>query len=51
MDGTTVKITLHVSDGLSVHHQVSNTVQTASVICHSEIPEMFKITLQCVYTQ
>jgi len=26
---------LHVSDGLSVHHQESNTVHTASGICHT----------------
>jgi len=27
--------TLHISDGLSVHHQESNTVHTASVIFHT----------------
>jgi len=27
--------TLHVSDGLSVHHQESTTVHTASGICHT----------------
>ena len=27
--------TLHVSDGHSVHHQVSKTVHTASGICHT----------------
>ena len=27
--------TLHVSDGLSVHHQGSKTVHTASGICHT----------------
>jgi hypothetical protein len=27
--------TLHVSDGLSVHHQESKTVHTASGICHT----------------
>ena len=27
--------TLHVSDGLSVHHQDSKTVHTASGICHT----------------
>jgi len=27
--------TLHVSDGLSVHHQESNTAHTASGICHT----------------
>ena len=26
---------LHVSDGLSVHHQESKTVNTASGICHT----------------
>jgi hypothetical protein len=26
---------LHVSDGLSVHHQESKTVHTASGICHT----------------
>jgi hypothetical protein len=29
------KNTLHVSDGLSVHHQESKTVHTASGICHT----------------
>jgi len=28
-------MTLHVSDGLSVHHQKSKTVHTASGICHT----------------
>jgi len=27
---------LHVSDGLSVHHQESKTVHTASGICHTD---------------
>jgi hypothetical protein len=27
--------TLHVSDGLSIHHQESKTVNTASAICHT----------------
>jgi len=27
--------TLHVSDGLSIHHQESRTVHTASGICHT----------------
>jgi len=26
--------TLHVSEGLSVHHQESKTIQAASGICH-----------------
>ena len=30
-----LNITLHVSDGFSVHHQESKTVHTASGICHS----------------
>jgi len=30
-----LNITLHVSDGLSVHHQESKTVHTASGICHT----------------
>ena len=30
-----LNITLHVSDGLSVHHQESKTVNTASGICHT----------------
>ena len=35
MHGATMKfITLHVSDGLSVHHQESKTIHTASGICH-----------------
>ena len=29
-----LNITLRVSDGLSVHHQESKTVHTASGICH-----------------
>jgi len=33
--GTTMKNTLHVSDGLSVHYQGSETVHTASGICHT----------------
>ena len=28
--------TLHVSDGLSVHHQESKTVRTASGICQTD---------------
>jgi len=28
--------TLHVSDGLSVHHQESKTVHTASVTCQTD---------------
>ena len=28
-------MTLHVSDGLSVHHEESKTVHTASGICHT----------------
>jgi len=27
---------MHVSDGLSVHHQESKTVHTASGICHTD---------------
>jgi hypothetical protein len=30
-----LNITLHVSDGFSVHHQESKTVHTASGICHT----------------
>jgi hypothetical protein len=30
-----LNITLHVSDGLSTHHQEYKTVHTALVICHS----------------
>jgi len=30
-----LNITLHVSDGLSVHHQVSKTAHTAPVVCHT----------------
>ena len=30
-----LNITLHVSDGLSVHHQEFKTVRTASSICHT----------------
>jgi hypothetical protein len=28
--------TLHVSDGLSIHHQESKTVNTTSGICHTD---------------
>jgi len=28
--------TLHVSDGLSVYHQESKTIHTASGICHTD---------------
>jgi len=41
--------TLHVSDGLSVHHQEFTTVPTATVICQTEILKMGKITSECVY--
>jgi hypothetical protein len=30
------RITLHVSDGFSVHHQESKIVHTASGICHTD---------------
>jgi len=30
-----LNITLHVSDGLSVHHQEFKSVHTASGICHT----------------
>ena len=30
-----LNVVLHVSDGLSVHHQESKIAHTASVICHS----------------
>jgi len=30
-----LNITLHVSDGLSVHHQKFKIVHTASGICHT----------------
>jgi len=48
-----LNITLHVADGLSVHHQESKTVHTASGICHTEIPEMDKIAIGLirVYTK
>jgi len=32
---------LHVSDGLSVHHQESKTVHTASGICHTDSADCF----------
>jgi len=37
MHATTMKITLHISDGLSVHHQQFKAVHTASGIrvCHT----------------
>jgi len=41
---------LHVSDGLSVHHQESKTVHIATGICQTVNPEMGKITSECVYT-
>jgi len=40
-----LNIALHVTEGLSVHHQESKTVHTASGICHTEIPEMDKISI------
>jgi hypothetical protein len=39
-----LNIALHVSEGLSVHHQESKTVHTASSIWRTKIPEMDKIT-------
>jgi len=33
-------ITLHVSDGLSIHHQEFETVHTTTVICQTVNPEM-----------
>jgi len=36
MHGTTKRNTLRVSDVLSVHHQESKTVHTASGICHTD---------------
>jgi hypothetical protein len=41
--------TLHVSDVSFVHHQESKTVDTASGICQTEIPEMGKFTSECIY--
>jgi len=41
--------TLHVSDGLSIHHQEFKTIHTAIGRCQTEIPEMGKITSECVY--
>ena len=38
---------LHVSDGLSVHHQKFKTVHTAKGICQTVNPEMGKITSEC----
>jgi len=40
-----LNITLDVSDGLSVHHQESKTVHTASGVYNTEITEMDKITI------
>jgi len=31
---------LHVSDGLSVHHQVFTTAHTATGICQTDSPEL-----------
>jgi len=42
---------LYVSDGLSVHHQESRTVHTASGICHTEISKISTSTSECVYVQ
>ena len=41
--------TLHVSDGLSVHHQEFKTVHTALGVCHTEIPKMGKVTGEFIY--
>jgi len=41
--------TLHVSDGLSVHHQEFKTAHTATGICQTVNPEMSKITSSYVY--
>jgi hypothetical protein len=38
-------ITLHVSDGLSIHHQEFKTVHTALCVRHTEIPQMGMITI------
>jgi hypothetical protein len=43
-----LNITLHVADGLSVHHQEFKNVHTATGIRHTEIPEIDKITVGCV---
>ena len=40
--------TLHVSDGLSVHHQESNTVHTASGICHAGSGGYLTATRTCM---
>ena len=37
--------TLHVSDCLSVHHQESKTVHTASGICHTDSVAAYKYLL------
>jgi len=44
-------MTLHVSDSLSIHHQESKTVHTSSGIRHTEIPQMDKIAIECIYTK
>jgi len=41
--------TLHVSNGLSVHHQEFKIVHTATGICQTVNPEKGKITSECVY--
>jgi len=40
---------LHVSDGLSVHHQEFKTVHTATDIRQTVNPEMSKTASECVY--
>ena len=42
---------LHVSDGLSVNHQESKTVHTASGTCSTDIPKMGTVTSDCIYVQ
>jgi hypothetical protein len=40
-----LNITLHVSEGLSVHHQECKTVHTVSCICH-----IGSLTAYCIYS-
>jgi len=39
--------TLHVSDGLSVHHQESKTVHTATGICQTDIAACLLAGARC----
>jgi len=51
MHSATVRNTLHVSDFLSVHHQESKTVHTASRLCHTgSVAACMTYTWCCMYS-